>query len=851
MISFNCSGCHTTLEVPDSKSGSKVNCPECGKALLIPAGSKARGQPEKPPSSRRQPGPERTEKSEPERSRRSRLDGPGDTRPRRKKAKRSFLVPGAIIASVAVILAAGGGLWWYLGSEDKLPQASVKAAAAPQPELPPSTGPAEASPAGTLKRLNNAGLVTKPVAAAVSTPEKSPASDQLIKEVYQHILKSTSVIYPPAGNNQATQSTGVLIDAKNRWVLTDFRISRPSEGLILLFPKLKRGESITDNSKYQIDKLAESDLVAGKVIKSDQRRCITLVEIDRIPEGILPLPVAQRGVRTGERVHFVANPTSPPELWVGSTATVRALSDKTWSINLNRTKFDFSIRAVETQPPPSSSDGGGPAVNDKGELVGIALGGDRGGQPNACVDIVSILDLVRDWSNSLKVEWVRATRKVAPLVPPIDVPALVRKLNDPSDSVRALAAEEIGKLESDGRAAIPELVKRLPPESGSMTHRAAQAALLKMGAPEKTELGFLSDALKSQSTSIRAYAASGLAQLGPDALPALPALLEAGKDNDSAVRAAALRALGRMGPGSKDVVFPVLAAALKDKDDRLHGAAAEGIASVGALNAGDLPLLREMLKDKNPDVRASALNGIGKLGRAARPALSEVVEAFKSPDLGVRRSATGAVFALNGDAKSAFPVYIQAIEDSDSEERRIACNGLAAVGLEAKESVPALQKRLNDPDREVRLAAALALAKFGASAKEAAPSLVTLAQDNDRDIRSAALAALSGIGPGARNAVDGLISLLPLYANDKDGSAAIIGVLASVGKEAVGPLTQALRNEDKAIRLGAVKALGKIGPPAKPSRNVLNQLGRMDKDEEVQRAIIASLNSISAKSTKQ
>src|ERR1035437_2628160 len=43
MIEFKCTGCGSSLKVPDDKSGKKGKCPQCGAILNIPGSESASG----------------------------------------------------------------------------------------------------------------------------------------------------------------------------------------------------------------------------------------------------------------------------------------------------------------------------------------------------------------------------------------------------------------------------------------------------------------------------------------------------------------------------------------------------------------------------------------------------------------------------------------------------------------------------------------------------------------------------------------------------------------------------------------------------------------------------------------
>ena len=129
----------------------------------------------------------------------------------------------------------------------------------------------------------------------------------------------------------------------------------------------------------------------------------------------------------------------------------------------------------------------------------------------------------------------------------------------------------------------------------------------------------------------------------------------------------------------------------------------------------------------------------------------------------------------------------------------------------------------------------------------AVPHLVRLLDDEmlDAGVRFIIVRALGRLGDEAALA----ILLDELRGDDIWVRAAATGALISIGSPAVGGLVTALRDEDKAVRRAAAKALGKIGERGE-DQEVLRGLsvGLLDVDGAVRRFAAEALGRLRAAS---
>jgi HEAT repeat protein len=93
---------------------------------------------------------------------------------------------------------------------------------------------------------------------------------------------------------------------------------------------------------------------------------------------------------------------------------------------------------------------------------------------------------------------------------------------------------------------------------------------------------------------------------------ALPALVTATEDADSTVRAWAAHALAEMGPEAKDAV-PALLKLLNDPDEGPRNTSCMALGAIGPAAKEALPALRNALNDSSKDVRQFAKHAIEKI----------------------------------------------------------------------------------------------------------------------------------------------------------------------------------------------------------------------------------------------
>ena len=174
----------------------------------------------------------------------------------------------------------------------------------------------------------------------------------------------------------------------------------------------------------------------------------------------------------------------------------------------------------------------------------------------------ALFEALGDPSEAVRAAAAQALSRIGPAA--ADVPSLAAALRSPDRYVAAFAAWSLGNLEAAAEPAAAELGRVLERDE---TNEVVTRALARMGAAAKAAVPELVRALRSDNDVHRWRAARTLGRIGPGAQAAVPALTAALADPSGAVRAHAARALGRIGPAA----MPAAAALQRATGDRDGG----------------------------------------------------------------------------------------------------------------------------------------------------------------------------------------------------------------------------------------------------------------------------------------
>jgi HEAT repeat protein len=292
----------------------------------------------------------------------------------------------------------------------------------------------------------------------------------------------------------------------------------------------------------------------------------------------------------------------------------------------------------------------------------------------------------------------------------------------------------------------------------------------------------------------------------------------------------------------------VLVATLKDEDAMLRLQAARGLAWLGPKAGEAVPALTAALKDQDVKVRVQALyalSEVGEPGKAAVPTILELLEPARSEKVEVRNAAVSALVKLQA-AKQLVPRLIEGLKKKD--EAYAAANALGNIGADALPAVPALIAAMKEPNTAG--IAGDALARIGSVPPENVPDLILfLKADMPVYHRRNVARLFAKMGKAAAPAADALRELL----KPKDETSVYAAeALWGIGKEpeALTVLEAALDDPKLMIRGPAVRALGRLGPDAKPAIAKLEKLAASDAEPSIRALALTALQAIKAEQKK-
>ena len=277
-----------------------------------------------------------------------------------------------------------------------------------------------------------------------------------------------------------------------------------------------------------------------------------------------------------------------------------------------------------------------------------------------------ILDLLKkDDSNFVRANAAEALGQERTPGPEV-VQGLIQALSDLEEGVRGGAADALGQLGPEAKAAIGPLIVVSQDDRDAFSRKRAADALSRIGAATRASLDGLAAAMHDQNPAARKKVIDAVVNpevLWPDEAPLLVAAL---KDPDALVRLDAVN---------------------------LSTAAANQ-------GSGAIPLLRQALGDSSPDVRSAAIVSLGQLKNDATDAATELGRPLMNADPAVRLEV---IQSLESLGTAGLPGLVQALADSYSVISDQAGKAIVRLG---KDAVPLLQALQNGSDPQMKKKAA-------------------------------------------------------------------------------------------------------------------------------------------------
>lgn len=251
-----------------------------------------------------------------------------------------------------------------------------------------------------------------------------------------------------------------------------------------------------------------------------------------------------------------------------------------------------------------------------------------------------------------------------------------------------------------------------------------------------------------------------------------------------------------------------------------------GVASAARADEADDALAKKLVgvvRDPRLTVtpRIEAAKMIGKLGpraAAATPDLAAELHRLRGAELEpLQEAIADALGQLGSPARDALPALSRAVGRTVDIDQAIKRSTELILASSDSQDVAALVRQLASRDASVRLRGVKALGVIGPAARYAVPDLITVLGDTDPDVRRGALVALRLIQPDARPNLQ-IARAIALDLTDPDPAVRLIAVralgrLGGVAAPTAGALEALLNDPDPDVRKAAADALARLAGP--------------------------------------
>jgi tetratricopeptide (TPR) repeat protein len=211
------------------------------------------------------------------------------------------------------------------------------------------------------------------------------------EEIYRQALRSTAWVRVYQDNKLAKMGTGFLVDRFRKLLITNQHVVDNHEWVEVVFPLYQGGEAIADKKNY----IRYDRPIRGWIIATDPKRDIAVIELEVVPHAATPLKLAADSSCPGERLHLIGNPGTSALLWAYNAGTVHQVSFRKLEDRRHGRTLEALLVEIRTRTSVIPGYSGGPAVNERGELAGIATMSNAAADWAWCVDITEVRDVVR------------------------------------------------------------------------------------------------------------------------------------------------------------------------------------------------------------------------------------------------------------------------------------------------------------------------------------------------------------------------------------------------------------------------------------------------------------------------
>jgi HEAT repeat protein len=554
------------------------------------------------------------------------------------------------------------------------------------------------------------------------------------------------------------------------------------------------------------------DFIPGRVVWRDATRDLAIVQLERLPKHVLPLPLAPASAQELEPVYLVGNPGHM--FWAPAVGSVKMVQPARWLARADgpgsRRKIDLAppgnqnprtpaTWVLQAQLPVNKGDSGSPVITDSGNLVAVICGFRADVQQVAmCIDVREVRSVLHSYKQDSGVD-LNLPQPLRGEMIGFDRKAVMLVLKDGDAVSRQRALLDLLDRPAEAGLMLQWLIPMLKNSDTEVRYWTGEV-LEKLGPPTPDQVVLLRDYLKDAYPRVRLHTVTALGKLGPAAAPELVDLDPLLRDPDPEVRRAVFRTWKATGLHA-DSLTPTLFSAWDDAPPDVRDSLRNALEAANPENERTMPVLLQAIQVRDVLVRQRAVIALGRFGGAGEAALVH--------------SAYAALLKVLGEERNT--LVLQA-----------AAAAVVAVNPAGKEAVPLLARALR-ADKELRLQAARSLEKMGPVAEPAIRDLIEALADPDPDFHRQGVATLGSIGPRAKAAVPALIKDVKDARRRLDALAALV----KIGAPAVPALMRALEEKSlRPARKDIIEALGDIGPTAKEALGPLSLIYYTTRDRD-------------------
>lgn len=195
------------------------------------------------------------------------------------------------------------------------------------------------------------------------TPGAEPISG---RDAYRQVLPS--VAWVQAGREG--RGTGWVADVEKKWLVTNHHAVGDAKSVEVMFPQFDDGQLITDREAYQVN--FRKWKIDGRVVRRSPERDLALIELSSLPPSAKALPLAGAAAGPGDAVRLIGNRGDLDQMWGHVAGVVRQSFRSVAGYRWRTMRLAKDARLLVLQLPINEGDSGGPVVNGRGELVGVA-----------------------------------------------------------------------------------------------------------------------------------------------------------------------------------------------------------------------------------------------------------------------------------------------------------------------------------------------------------------------------------------------------------------------------------------------------------------------------------------------